>query len=103
METIFYIYKKLLEIDEGDILCYCDSQYLFQKNIRELEREWLKNHNDIGIPDSKPSSNIHYYKQLTKFDVFTVMNIPPGPKKINTRTRLKPGEYSLYIEEVSYL
>jgi hypothetical protein len=93
----YFIYKKLLEIEEGDILCYCDSQYLFQKDIRELEREWLKNYNDIGIPHSKPSSNITYDKNFTKFDAFTIMNLPPGSKKDKFKNSPQAwGGFTLY-------
>ena len=34
----YIIFKKLLEIDENDILCYNDSKYIWLKDIREYEK-----------------------------------------------------------------
>jgi len=78
----YIIYKKILEIEDGDILCYCDSQYIFQKNIREITDIWLKDIN-IGIPNTKPSSGLELEKSYSKFDAFTIMNVPQGQIRDN--------------------
>jgi hypothetical protein len=37
--------KKLSEIPEGYIVCYCDSSYLFLNNIQDFSNSWLKYNN----------------------------------------------------------
>lgn len=71
----YIILKKLLEIDENDILCYNDSKYIWKTNVRKLEKDILSNKN-IGVYTNKPNSGNYIEKQLTKGDVFLLMNIP---------------------------
>jgi hypothetical protein len=70
----YIILKKLLEIEEGDILCYNDSKYLWLKNIRQLETDVLTGKN-IGIYKNKPNELATIEKEFTKFDAFALMNI----------------------------
>ena len=37
----YIIQKHLFEIEDGDILCYCDSSYLFLDNIKLVSDNWL--------------------------------------------------------------
>lgn len=71
----YIIFKKLLEIDENDILCYNDSKYIWKTNVRKLENNILSNKN-IGVYTNKPNSGNYLEKQLTKGDAFLLMNIP---------------------------
>jgi len=71
----YIIFKKLLEIDENDILCYNDSKYIWKTNVRKLENDILSNKN-IGVYTNKPNGGNHIEKQLTKGDAFLLMNIP---------------------------
>ena len=68
----YIILKRLLEIDEDDILCYNDSKYLWLKNIRQFEKDILSDKN-IGIYLNKPNSGTHIEKQWTKYDAFCLM------------------------------
>jgi len=70
----YVIIKKLLEIEEGDILCYNDSKYLWLKNIRQFEYDVLTGKN-IGVYKNKPNGGPHVEKEWTKFDALTLMNI----------------------------
>ena len=70
----YIILKKLLEIEEGDILCYNDSKYLWLKNIRDFEAIVLTGKN-IGLYKNKPNGGIHLEKEWTKFDALALMNI----------------------------
>jgi hypothetical protein len=70
----YIIFKKLLEIDENDILCYNDSKYIWKTNVRKLENNILSNKN-IGVYTNKPNSGNYLEKQLTKGDAFLLMNI----------------------------
>lgn len=71
----YIIFKKLLEIDENDILCYNDSKYIWKTNVRKLENDILSNKN-IGVYTNKPNGQNYIEKQLTKGDAFLLMNIP---------------------------
>lgn len=70
----YFILKKLLEIEEGDILCYNDSKYLWLKNIRQFESDVLTGKN-IGVYKNKPNEPCYLEKEFTKFDSFALMNI----------------------------
>jgi hypothetical protein len=70
----YIIQKHLLEIDDGDILCYCDSSYLFLNNIRSVSDIWLSNKN-IGIAQNKPNGNFYRECEYTKFDTLVLMNV----------------------------
>jgi hypothetical protein len=71
----YIILKKLLEIEEGDILCYNDSKYLWLKNIRQFENDVLTRQN-IGVYENVPNCGTHIEKQWSKGDAFVLMNIP---------------------------
>jgi len=71
----YIIFKRLLEIDENDILCYNDSKYIWLTNVRNMEQQLLKDKN-IGVYTNKPNSGNHIEKQWTKGDAFLFMNIP---------------------------
>jgi len=70
----YIILKKLLEIEDGDVLCYNDSKYLWVKNIRQFESDILTGKN-IGVYINKPNSGTHIEKEWTKFDALALMNI----------------------------
>jgi hypothetical protein len=69
----YIILKRLLEIPDGDVLCYNDSKYLWLKNVRTFEQDILKNKN-IGIYLNKPNDIKYIEKQWTKFDAYCLMN-----------------------------
>ena len=69
----YIILKRLLEIDEGDILCYNDSKYIWLKNVRVFENDILTGKN-IGVYENKPNSGTHIEKQWTKNDAYILMN-----------------------------
>jgi len=70
----YIILKRLLEIDENDILCYNDSKYIWLTSVKNMENELLSNKN-IGVYKNKPNSGTHIEKQWTKGDAFVLMNI----------------------------
>lgn len=69
----YIILKKLLEIDENDILCYNDSKYIWTTNVRNMESQILNGKN-IGVYLNKPNGGTHIEKQWTKGDAFVLMN-----------------------------
>ena len=71
----YIIFKKLLEIEDDDILCYNDSKYIWLTNVRNMETQLL-NYKNIGVYMNKPNSGTHIEKQWTKGDAFVLMNIP---------------------------
>jgi hypothetical protein len=71
----YIIFKRLLEIEENDILCYNDSKYIWLTNVRNMENQLLSSKN-IGIYLNKPNSGKHIEKQWTKGDAFLLMDIP---------------------------
>lgn len=71
----YIILKKLLEIEEGDILCYNDSKYMWFKDVRQFENDILVNQN-IGVYYNKPNDTIVYLeKHWTKIDAYVLMNV----------------------------
>ena len=78
----YIILKKLLEIDENDILCYNDSKYIWLKDVREYEKDILISRN-IGGYLNKPNSGNNIEKQWTKFDAYALMNVKLGHIKDN--------------------
>jgi len=74
----YIILKHLITMDEGDILCYNDSKYLWLKNIREFENNILTNTN-IGVYSNKPNDGTYVEKQWTKFDAYVLMNVRNTP------------------------
>ena len=79
----YIIFKHLLSLDEGDVLCYNDSKYLWLKNVKEFANDILKT-NDIGVYSNKPNSGTHVEKQWTKLDAHVIMNIRNDPIITNT-------------------
>ena len=71
----YIIQKHLFEIEDGDILCYCDSSYLFLDNIKLVSDNWLSKKN-IAAPHNKPNGTSEYEKHYTKFDTLVLMNVP---------------------------
>lgn len=71
----YIIFKRLLEIEDNDILCYNDSKYIWLTNVRNMENQILTGKN-IGVYTNKPNSGNHIEKQWTKGDAFLLMNIP---------------------------
>ena len=71
----YIIQKRLLEIDDGDVLCYCDSSYLFLNNIKHVSDKWLKYY-DIAAPHNKPNDKSWIERNYTKFDTLVLMNVP---------------------------
>ena len=79
----YIILKHLTQMDEGDILCYNDSKYLWLKNVREFENNILTN-NNIGVYSNRPNSGKHVEKVWTKFDAYVLMNIRNTPNITDT-------------------
>jgi len=73
----YIIFKKLLEIDENDILCYNDSKFIWLKDVRDYETNILSTGN-IGGYLNKPNGGNHIEKQWTKSDAYTIMNVKQG-------------------------
>lgn len=71
----YIIQKKMLEIDNNDILCYCDSLYLFLKDIKSYSDQWLSNKN-IAAFHNKPNETSWFEKNYTKLDTLVLMNVP---------------------------
>jgi hypothetical protein len=80
----YIIQKHLYEIDEGDILCYCDSSYLFLKDIRTVSDIWLSSKN-ISAPRNKPNETSWIEKNYTKFDTLVLMDVPRNLHEIYRR------------------
>ena len=80
----YIILKHLTQMDEGDILCYNDSKYLWLKNVRDFENNILTNNNNIGIYSNKPNDRKYIEKEWTKFDAYVLMNVRNTPNITNT-------------------
>lgn len=70
----YIIQQHLSIIENDDILCYCDSSYLFLKDIRTVTDEWLKDKN-ISVPHNKPNEQSWIERNYTKFDTLVLMNV----------------------------
>jgi hypothetical protein len=90
----YIIYKRLLEIDENDILCYNDSKYIWLTNVRNMEIQLLSDKN-IGVYTNKPNSGNHIEKQWTKGDAFWLMNIPNN--EFGNNVKNSPQAWSGFI------
>jgi hypothetical protein len=89
----YIIFKRLLEIDENDILCYNDSKYIWLTNVRNMESQLLNSKN-IGVYMNKPNSGTHIEKQWTKGDAFVLMNMY---NNIDDNIKNSPQVWSGYI------
>ena len=71
----YVILKKLLSMKDGELLCYCDSLYLFRCNFKPFMDEWLAK-GDVGIAKNKPDEPSFLERDFTKMDAFHIMNVP---------------------------
>ncbi len=71
----YIILKYLYEIDKDDIVCYCDTLYLFtgEKMVEEII-QMIDNKTGIFITHNKPNEPIFLEKQYSKGDAFFLMN-----------------------------
>lgn len=79
----FVILKRLTELQEGDVLCYCDSSYRFLSDARKIADEWL-NDGDIGACNNKSNNTSwkeHTDRKYTKYDTFELMKVPSGNER----------------------
>jgi hypothetical protein len=71
----YIILKKLLEIEDGDIICYNDSKYIWLKDIRVFANDILSDKN-IGTYYNKPNDTVvHHEKTWSKIDSYILMNV----------------------------
>ena len=74
----YVILKRLAELPDGDVLCYCDSSYRFLSDARKIADEWLRD-GDIGACHNKPNDSAwqeHTDRKYTKRDTFELMRVP---------------------------
>ncbi len=79
----YVILKRLDELPDGDVLCYCDSSYRFLSDARKIADEWLKD-GDIGSCHNKPNDSAwreHTDRKYTKCDAFELMNVSPSDER----------------------
>jgi hypothetical protein len=69
----YIILKYLYEIDKDDIVCYCDTMYLFTGKIKI--QDISNNFNNIIITHNKPNEPSYLEKEYTKGDAFYLMNV----------------------------
>lgn len=70
----YVVLKVLLSMQDGDILCYCDSLYLFRCNFRPYIDEWL-NDSDVGLARNKPNEGTFPELEWTKMNSFHIMGV----------------------------
>jgi hypothetical protein len=70
----YIILKYLYEIDKDDILCYCDSLYLFTGKVTIQEISQNIHGSGILITHNKPNEPQFLEKQYSKGDAFVLMN-----------------------------
>jgi hypothetical protein len=69
-----YIINKILKnINDDDILFYCDSKYYFTEPFKKLFYD--KMYNNILIWKNKPNESSYYFKQWCKMDVIKKYNM----------------------------
>lgn len=66
----YVILQKLKELNEGDILCYCDSMYLFKDSIKNINI----NESDIYLTHNKPNEPTYKEIWFSKRDALILMN-----------------------------
>lgn len=71
----YVILKRLLSMGDNELLCYCDSLYLFQKDFRPFVDTWLAK-SDVGIARHKPNEPVFMENEWTKMDAYRIMNVP---------------------------
>jgi hypothetical protein len=72
----YCILKRLDELADGDILAYCDSLYLFKRDIRQTAQDWLKDR-EMVIFENKPSEPSFLEKIWAKYDAFHLLGADP--------------------------
>lgn len=68
----YIILQKLQQINDGDILCYCDSMYTFINSVKNLNINWSQN--DIFITHNKPNEDKYIEKWFSKRDALILMD-----------------------------
>lgn len=92
----YIILKRLIELTEGDILCYCDSSYRLLSDVHNITHEWLTD-GDIGACHNKPNDRLweqHTDRKYTKHDVFEFMCVPPDERE---RIKSSPQAWAGFI------
>lgn len=72
----YCILKRLAELSEGDILTYCDSLYVFKRDIQDTVQEWLQDR-DLVLFENKPSEPSFLEKHWAKYDAFHLLGADP--------------------------
>lgn len=70
----YIILKMLLSMQDGDILCYCDSLNCFRRNFRPYIDEWLRTSN-VGLARNKPNERAFREMEFTKMDAYHIMGV----------------------------
>lgn len=70
----YVILKTLLSMQDGDVLCYCDSLYLFRRNFRPYIDGWLKD-SSIGMARNEPNEGAFPELEWTKMDSYHIMGV----------------------------
>jgi hypothetical protein len=72
----YIILKYLYDIDKDDIVCYCDTMYLFtgKNKIQDISKNINDTNSNIIITHNKPNEPTYLEKEFTKGDAFYLMN-----------------------------
>lgn len=73
----YCILKRLNELAEGEILTYCDSLYVFKRDMRRNAEEWLKDR-DVVLFENKPSEPSFSERDWSKYDAFHILGANPS-------------------------
>lgn len=86
----YVILKRLNELPDGDVLCYCDSAYRFLSDARNIVDEWLKD-GDIGACYNKPNEACQEWteRKFTKHDAFELMRVPSGDERERIKSTIQ--------------
>jgi hypothetical protein len=87
----YVILKRLTELPDGDVLCYCDSSYRFLSDARIIADAWLSD-GDIGACHNKPNDSAwqeHTDRKYTKHDTFELMQVPPGDERERIKSTIQ--------------
>ncbi|GAQ92946.1 Resolvase, N-terminal [Klebsormidium nitens] len=72
----YCILKRLSELEEGDVVTYCDSLYAFKRDFREAAEDWLKTQ-DLVLFENKPSEPSYKERHWTKYEAFCILGADP--------------------------
>lgn len=77
----YVILQKLLQLQEGAVLVYCDSMYMFTGDARDFV-EGLLAASPIGLVTNKPMDAEYPERAYTKADAYVLMGVPAadGPQ-----------------------